>query len=798
MTKRYLLALVLFILFQNQGFTQIKIIGQIRDNNNNPIEFVEVQLQNKDSIIFKSELTSVEGKFVLETEKGEFLLIIRQLGVIYHSQKMSVNQDTDIGVINITERNQQLEEIVIVSKKKLIERKVDRFIFNVENSITVAGGNALDALKITPRIKVTNDQISMVGKGGMLVMINDRLLQLTGDDLSNFLKTLNAEDIKKIEVITNPPAKYNAEGNSGIINIITKNAKKDSWNGVIRSNFQQASYAKGTTGGSFNLQKDKIEVLSNINYINGSNAPDETSKIFYPNSTWEISNSRRDYTNNFSTRFGLTYKINDKFKTGISLNHLKSKPLIKDNEITNIIKTNTIALDSIISTKARNENIKILNSINYFAIYELDTLGRKLSLDVDYFDYNNTSNRLFKTQSFFGNNQPKPINPIEARNFGIQQINNYSVNIDMEHPIKFVKLNYGGRVSRIKTDNIFNFFNFLNENEVLDVSQSNVFIYTENIQAVYLSGQKTFNEKWETKFGIRYEWTQTVGFSQTLNESNENNYQKIFPTFYIAYTPNDNNSFNINYGRRIQRPTYNFLNPFRFVSNPFSFSEGNPFLQPSFADNIEFEYAYKNNLITNLYFSYTDEGFEQATLLNENTNIQQLKPLNYIVNKTVGINQSFIFKLKPWWNVNCSADIYYSSTNSKIRQALQFLSGWNGIFNINNDLELNKSKTLLANLNYSYTTQGVSYLDYNSSANQLNSSIKWISLNKKMIVSFYINDIFSSNRFTYGTFSNNIENSFRNYYDERFFRLGATYNFGKKNKALERENKNIEEIKRTN
>ena len=692
----------------------------------------------------------------------------------------------------------QIQEVEIKAKKKLIERKVDRLVFNVENSIAVTGGNALDALKITPRVKVVNEQISMIGKGGMMIMLNDRPLQLSGDDLSNFLKTLNAEDLKKIEVITNPPAKYSAEGNSGVINIVTKNVKKDSWNGVFRNIYQQASYATGSTGGSFNFQKNRLELTSNINYTNGSNAPDETSKIYYPNSIWDITNNRRVFSNNLSTRFGLIYKINEKLKTGINLSYINSKPLIKDNEKTNIFSQNSIVLDSIITTNARNEKNKKLSSINFFTIYEIDTIGRKLSLDLDYFDYRNTTNRIFKTQSFFSDNEPTSFIPIEARNFGNQEIINYSINLDMEHPTKFINLNYGARISQIKTDNLFNFFKINDNNETIDLSQSNVFLYKENIQAIYLSGQKTFNEKWEAKLGLRYEFTQTEGFSQTINQTNINNYQKLFPTFYLSYTPNENHAFNINYGKRIQRPSYNFLNPFRFVSNPFSYSEGNPFLQPAFVDNIEFEYAYKDNLITNLYFSYTDEGFEQATLLNENTNIQQLIPLNYIVNKTVGINQSFIFKLKPWWNLNCSADIYYSSTNSKIPQALQFLSGWNGIFNINNDFELNKSKTLLANLNYSYTTKGVSYLDYNSSANQLNASLKWLLLDKKMVVSLYINDIFGSNRFTYGTFSNDIENSFRNYYDERFFRLGITYNYGKKNKAFERENKNKEEINRTN
>ena len=321
-------------------FSQVKISGQIKDEKNNPVEFIEVQLQNKDSIIFKSELTSVEGKFILETEKGKYTLLVRQLGIIYHKQDIDVNQDTTLGVINIIEKTQELQEIVLTSKKKLIERKVDRLVFNVENSIAVTGGNALDALKITPRVKVVNEQISMIGKGGMMIMLNDRPLQLSGDDLSNFLKTLNAEDLKKIEVITNPPAKYSAEGNSGIINIVTKNVKKDSWNGVFRNIYQQASYATGSTGGSFNFQKNKLELTSNINYTNGSNAPDETSRILYPNSAWDITNNRRDFSNNLSTRFGLIYKINEKLKTGINLNYINSKPLIKDNEKTNIFSQN--------------------------------------------------------------------------------------------------------------------------------------------------------------------------------------------------------------------------------------------------------------------------------------------------------------------------------------------------------------------------------------------------------------------------------------------------------------------------
>ena len=148
---------IILFLFPIFCLSQVKIRGQIKDEKNNPVEFIEIQLQNKDSIIFKSELTSVEGKFILETEKGKYTLLVRQLGIIYHKQDIDVNQDTTLGVINIIEKTQELQEIVLTSKKKLIERKVDRLVFNVENSISATGGDALDALKVTLGLKVQND-----------------------------------------------------------------------------------------------------------------------------------------------------------------------------------------------------------------------------------------------------------------------------------------------------------------------------------------------------------------------------------------------------------------------------------------------------------------------------------------------------------------------------------------------------------------------------------------------------------------------------------------------------------------
>ncbi|NJK84026.1 MAG: outer membrane beta-barrel protein [Saprospiraceae bacterium] len=213
---------------------------------------------------------------------------------------------------------------------------------------------------------------------------------------------------------------------------------------------------------------------------------------------------------------------------------------------------------------------------------------------------------------------------------------------------------------------------------------------------------------------------------------------------------------------------------------------------------MEFEYALGDNLITNIYFSYTDDDFEQVTLLDAETTIQQIIPKNFIINRTIGLNQTVIVSPTDWWDINASADVYYSNTTAKIPQTLQFLSGWSAEFDVSCDLILNKRKTVFATLNYLYITRGVDNLDVNSSAGQLNSSIKWLSLNKKMIVSLYFNDILRSNLITYTTFSNNIKNSFRNYYDERFFRIGLVYNFGKKLNTENRDGKNQEDQDRVN
>ena len=785
MNKKHLLSLLLIILFQNHIFSQIKISGQIKDEKNNPVEFIEIQLQNKDSIIFKSELTNADGKFILETEKGEYSLLIRQLGVIYHKQKINVTQDTYIGIINITEKVKELQEILVTSKKKLLERKVDRIIFNVENSISASGGDAIDALKITPNIRVQNDKITMIGKNGMGIMIDDKLIQLSGDDLINFLKTISSENIKNIEVITTPPAKYSAEGNSGLVNIKLKKTKINSWNASLNSAYKQATYATGSVVGNFNYQKDKISIFSNLNYSNGATAPVETSKIYYPNQLWSNKSNRKDLVNNINGRIGVDYQISKKVSMGVQYLGISSKPNIDENNLTTI--TNSLnQINSFIKTNANNKRRNYSNSLNWHTVYVIDTIGTKISTDFDYFKYNSADDRIFKSNSLdsFGNITPNTY--ISANNKNKNDFSNYSASIDVEMPLKWINLTYGGKISFNKNNSDVSYFDLTNGSPIFNQSQSNQFKYDENVGALYFSGTKQISQKWETQIGLRMESTKTNGVSNTLNQENSNNYTKFFPTGYITYKHSENNMFSLNYSKRINRPSFFSLNPFRWYSNPYSFSEGNPFLQPSYSHNLEFVFTHKQNWENKIYLSKTDNGFSQITLTDSNTNIQSTKYSNSFNTEIIGLSESYTFDKLNFWESYNSLDLSYSKTSSLLNFTNQNREGINTYFSTNNTFFINKRKTIILNLNFWLSPNGVSDLDKSRASNQLDLALKCLLLNKDLQLSFIVNDLTSSNRPTYISYSNNLQQEYKNYYDNRFFKVSITYKFGNKNINVEK------------
>ena len=742
-------------------------------------------------------MTSVDGKFSLSTERGEYLLQVRQMGIILYKQKINANQDFDLGIIKVTEKEQKLKEVVVTNQNKLIERKIDRLVFNVENSISAAGGDAIDALRVTPSIKVQDDQINMVGKKSMAVMINDRLIQLTGEDLITFLRTIQSDNIKSIEIIATPPAKYDAEGNSGIVNIKLKKAKENSWNGRIRSSSTQATYFSESIGGDFLYQKDKLDISASISGAIRKNININSPNAYFIQETWNQKDYTKSTSKSISGNFQINYQLTPKTNIGAFYNGFNFNGNdYQRNE--NLINSSSGELDKYYHSTGNSDVNIYNNTFNFNLTHKLDTLGKQVSVDIDHFKINQKKNNPFYTANEDYINSK--IYNYYTYNSGNQNIDNLSFKVDFDMPYKLVNLNYGGKISFTKTNNnaLGDFYEIVSGESQPYLNQINDFKYVENNQSLYVSAQRKFEKTWDIKLGLRAEATHTKGISQPENLVNRNDYIKLFPSVFISYNLNDNNSFNINYSRRIQRPAYWELNPSRWYTNLNFISYGNPFLQPSFSHNVEFNHSYKNKLNTGLWLSMTKGESGQLTINQDENTILSIRE-NFANTISAGWTEYVSFNFSQSWSFTTNINVYYTENKSTITYLKSYYSGWGGDINAVNTFHLNQEKSLNAELTYMYDFPNKYAYDTREGRSYLNLGLKYSMLNKKLNLNFLFKDIFRSYK-TIGT-RNTQETlyTFNIYNDSQSVRFSINYIFGNKSISVkQREGGNTEESNRAN
>lgn len=674
---KILLLISFFLPYYLIAQNTISISGQFKDANKTPLNFLEVVIMHNDSLVI-ADVTDEDGKFKFNLQKGAYKLLANNFGENIYEKDIELSKSIDLGILAI-DRNIQLGGVVITARKPLIERNVNRLVFNVANSISAIGGDAIDALKVTPGLRLKDDQISVIGKSGVAVMVDDRIMPLSGEDLINFLKTIKSDDIKSIEVITNPPAKYSAEGNSGLVNINLKKLKSDSWGAIIRLNYTQAKYALGGSGISLNYKKNKLTFKSGITYNDGSHSNEETQTIFYPTQTSNSKTTTQQFRNILSYTLGVDYKLTTKISLGILYLGSYSEPINKSVNNNLFVNSNSNQVDQIFKTSLDNSTLNNNNSINFHTLYEIDTLGRTLNLDIDYFNFKKSDFQDFITQE--NNLLDNTYSETYINNNGDQDRENFSLKIDIEHPLSFINLNYGGRLSATNTFNDIEYFDLSSGTPIFDSSNSNKFNYKENNQALYMSINKMFLDgKWEAQIGLRMESTQTEGNSITLNQITKKSYTKLFPTTYITYIPNDNHSFSINYGKRINRPKYNWVNPFRIYYSSYSFYEGNPNLEPSYSHNIELSYTLKGNLNSTLYYSNENNGFDVITIINPDSINIKRSFFNHYTQYDYGLIESYTFSKYKWLESYFSGSIYYTKAISDNPNTNKLTQGWGLIF----------------------------------------------------------------------------------------------------------------------
>ncbi|MDR0830554.1 MAG: TonB-dependent receptor, partial [Prevotellaceae bacterium] len=623
------------------------ISAKVANNQDVAVEFAEALLLRNDTVL-QSVVTDEQGIFSIEAIQGNYLLLIKQLGDTLYSQKINLVQNIDLGTIKVQQQSKLLQDITVTAQNKLIERRADRLVFYTTNLPSADGGDVLDILKVTPSLMVNLDNISIVGKGSVNVLINDRFLQLSGEELMNFLKSLRASDVQKIEVITTPPAKYEAEGNSGLINIVLKKAAQDTWNGSVFGNYTQSKYATGLGGGSFNYRKKKLSFFVNASYFGGKSYTDDETTILYPDLKWKSDGNYTNYSHYLSAQAGFDVDITDKITIGAQyLGSFSNSPKSTNNHKTILTNISDNSDAGLISTEGSGKSKSNTQSANFHSIFKLDTLGSKINFDFDFITLDAQSNNIFGSTTTGSQTAEIPNNYFSLNNILDRKITNYAAKIDVEQPLKKVNLNYGAKLSFTRTNNDIQVFDMSSGASVNDATQTNQFLYKENTQAVYISASTKFGkDKWEAQLGLRGESTQFEGKSVTMDTVFKKSYFELFPTAYLNYNMNDKNIFYIEYGRRISRPHFSQLNPFRSYSNPYYYFAGNPELKPTITNNVMLGYIFNNIFQAVLFFDKSkDNSGGGISILDKDGYTQVGTRLNYFDNYDLGIGLAYGYKL---------------------------------------------------------------------------------------------------------------------------------------------------------
>lgn len=789
--EKFKLSLLLFSLYITSiCYSQnIKLSGNtINIKDNQSIEFANVLvLQAIDSAYVNGTITAMDGNFEISLPKGDYIVHFRALGYESTFVNCTVDKDTNIGSIALKESSIVLSEIVVSASKPIIRREVDRMVFDA-SSVNTGGINALDVLQNMPGLNVTENSIRIIGKGEVIVLINDRQVRMSGKDLANLMKTYSASDLDKIEVITTPPAKYDAEGNAGVLNIVIKKARKDFFGGNLSYAHSFSNYNRGAVTGSLTYNKGKLSAYLNTSGGLGNTGYEESNNKFYPSSVWKSYTDIKQKNDYVNLRTGLDYEINKSTNIGFSAEYSLSKPNGLSVNETGIYTLNAQLPENVLKSSNTSESQWNVGIVNFHLDTQLDTLGKMMRFDVDYLTYKNSSEDVFRSDKYDADNQPIPSSQFGYNNEQKRDIQTFSTALGFVLPYNGYRFEFGLKTSFSQTQNGMNYYN----HTVLG-DQQNDFLYKENIYALYGDFTKQISKKWRMRGGLRAEYTQTKSSTEATNYSDKDTYWRVFPTIYIGYKPNDGNSLSLSLSNRISRPRFNMVNPFKLYENQYSIVYGKPDIKPLSYYSVNIGYTFKNNLNFSLYYNYIQDQFGQVIDMDETTNITQIYWDNYLRSHSVGLQNSYVFNKINWLQSYFQHTLSYSKSISDSPFTLSERSGINYYATLNNTFYFNKSKTFTGRLSGSYKskeyTAGVIRNPYYAVSAGVNFSL--LEGNLKLGLN-YANFIVS--KYSGVTNSNGMEMRFNNKFSYPSLQLSVSYAVGAKLSSDKRKN-SIDDIK---
>ncbi|WP_205510361.1 outer membrane beta-barrel family protein [Longitalea arenae] len=771
--------LLISTLFFTEVYTQT-IKGKIIDKNSEKALPYATIVIKKDTVVYRTAITDSLGIYsITDLAGGNYSIEFSFINYQKATMSVFLTHDTLLKTIALTPLPGQLKEVTLTARKPLIERKADRLIFNVANNVNVVGTDALELLGKTPQIRVDKDAISMIGKGSVRVMINDKILQMPSESLAAYLKSIPAESVESIEVISNPPAMYSAEGSSGLVNIVLKKKREPGYTGTVNLNLTTPPSPRVNPNLNINYNKKNIRYYGSINAARGYQNPAFTTTILYPDRTQDAKMKEKEESQFAGGQLGFDADLTKTASLGISFNIFYSFPYQTNNIRTVFTNNKTKKTDSISEQQNKNKIAYRSKSSNIHYVKYFDTVRKKkLVVDADWFSNGFDFPNKIKSTMTGADGVAMPDRTSETFSNNTLASTIYSLNAVATLPTKKYEVNIGGKINFIKSSNdVSLIINNIGRN-VEELNTSNAFSFTENTQALFINYKRDLGKKWSFQTGLRAENTQTRGEASYLGHDsiNKNTYFELFPTAYLSHRVSDKYSISANYGRRINRPGFNSFNPYPQYSSQYMYSEGNPYLLPSISNNFELNQTI-GDLDLSAQYSFSNEQVGRIGEVDSATNITITRPSNFLSTRSFVVSTYYTFNKIKWLQSMNEVDVYWNKSISR-SSLTPTIAGWAGSIRSDNSIFFNKARTIIGGLNFYYQFPEIIGINKFKSWYYLDVSGKYLLLNNKLQLSFRISDIFKTLNLPFSSTVNNIVTTNMVNNDSRRFYISARYTFG--------------------
>ena len=780
---------------------QSKISGTVLDQNNAPISFVTVLANNvseekgaSGAVFVKGTTTDDLGNFTLENvEHGNYTLHFSFIGFETQTKKISLITNIAVDTVILLESSEMLDQAVITIKRPTIQKAPGRLVFSVENT-SVASGSALDVLKKTPGVLVSQQGIS-IKNNSPVIYVNNKRVYLSGEETLSLLQSTNASLIKSVEVITNPSSKYDADATT-VLNISTTRAVAVGYKGSVSGAYQQAVYAKYNLATAHFYKNNWLNAYASYSYAPRKEfKEDENNTRFFDSNELTTSGYRDSYftretkSNAHQANVVLDLTANKQHAFGISATVFVSPNKRFDNRALSLNTNRQLQLDSTFTTSsASNRNTSNI-ALNASHTFSLANNATQIVTQANYVTYSADREQGVVTNYFSPNGQQLRNNDFNT--YGSQDNTIFTGQIDLSAPLTSGALDWGLKISDITTSSAQEFFDQTAQGAVLNPNLSDGFRYQENIFAAYFNIAREW-EQWSLDLGLRAEQTEVKATSKIVGEVNNQYYFELFPKMSLLYSANQNNSFGLSYSRSISRPNYESLNPFRYFINENNYTDGNPSLVPEIDSKYTFSYTYNNTWFLEAYYWYIKNPLEELRFQNNTTRALQNLETNLIEGYQYSLDVTYAKSVRSWWYLQVVTSGFFIENEFFALQSAQetALANTYGFYGqIYSGLVLSEQANITSDITMLYISNLIfgSYT-YKNQFN-LSASVRKKVWDKKASITIGVDDIFNTNNVPVVSRYANQDNGYFARTESRLFRVGFTYNFG--NSKLQDNNREI-------